>query len=307
MKNKTIYAFNLVVLLQAILFSVNAQTLNSTVPNESGIRRNATYNLEEIKVRWKKAALENCPGVPCVVAPPPPAGPCPSSTITDFDGNIYNTVSIGTQCWTKQNLRTTHYTDGTPIPLNTSGTGDGNPGENWSTKTTGERTVYLHNSINETNYGYLYNGYALKGISLSGSNKSICPTGWHVPTDAEWIVLENHLGGKDFAAGKAKALSTLWTSGSNPGNNESGFSALPGGWRAGSDNPSSPFPCTVCPGRFREVVDYAYFWTSSENIIDNSRLYGRYFYYNSLATDKSSYYKSSGLAIRCIKDQVGAQ
>ena len=65
MKNKTIYAFKLVILLQAILFSVNAQTLNSTVPNESGIRRNATYNLEEIKVRWKKAALEYCTGIPC--------------------------------------------------------------------------------------------------------------------------------------------------------------------------------------------------------------------------------------------------
>jgi hypothetical protein len=65
MKNKTNYAFKFVILLQAILFSVNAQTLNSTIPNESGIRRNATYNLEEIKVRWKKTAFENCNGVPC--------------------------------------------------------------------------------------------------------------------------------------------------------------------------------------------------------------------------------------------------
>ena len=304
MKNKTIYVFKLVILLQAILFSVNAQTLNYTVPNESGIRRNATYNLEEIKVRWKKVALENCTGVPCTPGTSGTGGTfvCGTSSVKDGDNNTYNTVSIGTQCWTKENLRTTKYLDGTSIPLNTSGTGDGNPGENWSTKTTGERTVYLHNSINETNYGYLYNWYALKGISLSGSNKSICPTGWHVPTDAEWVVLENHLGGKSIAAGKAKALSPLWKSGSNPGNNESGFSALPGGWRAGSDNPSNPFPCTICPGRFREGVDYAYFWTSSEDITDNSRIYGRYFFYNSLATDKSSYYKSSGLAIRCVKD-----
>ena len=130
MKNKTIYAFKFVVLLQTILFSVNAQTLNSTVPNESGIRRNATYNLEEIKVRWKKAALENCTGVPCTPGTTGTGGTggafaCGTSTVKDGDNNTYNTVSIGTQCWTKENLRTTKYIDDADIPLNSLGTAPG--------------------------------------------------------------------------------------------------------------------------------------------------------------------------------------
>jgi len=101
MKNKTIYAFKLVILLQAILFSVNAQTLNYTVPNESGIRRNATYNLEEIKVRWKKAALEYCTGIPCTPGTTGIGGTggafaCGISTVKNGDNNTYNTVSKGT-------------------------------------------------------------------------------------------------------------------------------------------------------------------------------------------------------------------
>jgi len=299
MKNKIIYAFNFVVLLQAILFSVNAQTLNSTVPNESGIRRNATYNLEEIKVRWKKAALENCTGIPCTPVSSGTGGPfvCGTSTVKDGDNNTYNTVSIGTQCWTKENLRTTKYIDGTDIPLNSSGTAPGGTsGENWSTRTTGERTIYGHNSVNETNYGYLYNWYAVKGISLSGINKSICPTGWHVATDAEWTILENYLGGRPLAGGKMKDnLSSLWLSGSNPGTNETGFSALPGGYRKGTD------------GRFFEGVSFAYFWTSTEDSADNTRVFSRYLWYGDTSTDRSRTPKSSGLAIRCIKDQIGAQ
>lgn len=299
MKNKTIYSFNLVILLQAILFSVSAQTLNSTVPNESGLRRNATFNLEEIKVRWKKAALENCTGVPCTPGTTGTGGAfvCGTGTVKDGDNNTYNTVSIGTQCWTKENLRTTKYLDGTDIPLNSSGTAPGGTsGENWSTRPTGERTIYEHNSVNETNYGYLYNWYAVKGISLSGVNKSICPNGWHVATDAEWTILENYLGGSSAAGGKMKDLLTnLWLSGSNPGNNESMFSALPGGYRDGTT------------GLFREGVSFAYFWTSSEDPNDNTRVFSRYLWFNNLNTDRSRMVKTSGLAIRCIKDQIGAQ
>jgi hypothetical protein len=80
--------------------SLSGQVINSNeIKKGINIQRNASYNLEEIKVRWKKAALENCPGVPCIIIPPPPPPPsftCGTSTISDIDGNSYNTVLIGT-------------------------------------------------------------------------------------------------------------------------------------------------------------------------------------------------------------------
>ena len=293
MKYKIIIIIFFAILLQTNAVYVSAQILNSTDNKELGIKRNASYNLEEIKVRWKKAALENCPGLPCVVTPPPSAGPCPTATVTDIDGNIYNTVSIGTHCWTKENLRTTKYTDGTAIPLNSTGGVAGNvSGEDWSTQTTGQRTIYAQSSGNLTDYGYLYNWFAVKGISISGSNKNICPTGWHVPTDAEWTVLTTHLDGVSVAGGKMKAISSLWAAGSNGGaTDESGFSALPGGKRLDLN------------GLFNEGVQYGYFWSSTENPSQSTRGFYRYVWYDNTAVDRSSGDKKSGYAVRCIKTQ----
>ncbi len=295
MKYKIITSILFAILLQISAVYVSAQILNSTENKELGTKRNASYNLEEIKVRWKKAALENCTGVPCVTTTPttPSSGACPTSTITDIDGNIYNTVSIGTQCWTKENLRTTKYTDGTAIPLNSTGGVAGNvSGEDWSTQTTGQRTVYAQSSGNLTDYGYLYNWFAVKGISISGSNKNICPTGWHVPTDAEWTVLTTYLGGVSVAGGKIKAISSLWAAGSNGGaTDESGFSALPGGFSSALN------------GLFNEGVQYGYFWSSTENPSQLANGFSRYVWYNNTAVDISGSNKKTGYAVRCLKTQ----
>ena len=146
---------------------------NPSIERENlATKRNAMYNLEEIKVRWKKAALENCTGVPCVVAPPVPASACGStSTVLDFDGNSYVTVAIGTQCWTKTNLKVTRYNDGTLIGDSTYST--------WGTATIGARTVFQSSGYPD-NYGYLYNWYA------TTDSRKLCPDGWHVPTDSDW-------------------------------------------------------------------------------------------------------------------------
>ncbi|MFN6072841.1 MAG: FISUMP domain-containing protein, partial [Bacteroidota bacterium] len=117
-------------------------------------KRKAFYNLDEIKVRWKKAALENCPGVPCVVAP---SFTCGTSTVSDVDGNSYETVAIGNQCWMKSNLRVMNYNNNDPIPDSTNST--------WGTAIIGARTGYDVSVVPLNDYvgtfGYLYNWYAV--------------------------------------------------------------------------------------------------------------------------------------------------
>ena len=125
--------------------------------------------------------------IPTVVTP---AFTCSTSTITDVDNNIYNTVLIGTQCWTKQNLKVTKYNDGTVIPLNNTHT-SGTVSTVWQGLTTGAYAIYdnqASSGTNATNYGFLYNWYAVT------DTKSICPAGWGIPTDAEWSTLTTFIG-----------------------------------------------------------------------------------------------------------------
>jgi hypothetical protein len=153
--------------------------VNSVLKEKENLdtKRKASFNLDEIKVRWKKAALENCPGVPCIVTPPAPSFTCGTSTVTDVDNNIYNTVSIGTgttaQCWTKTNLRVTKYNDGTPIPDETANTG-------WGTLTTGALADYTGVTGYVNTFGYLYNWYAAAGIITNGGSKKLSKKEFHI-------------------------------------------------------------------------------------------------------------------------------
>jgi len=218
--------------------------------------------------------------------------PCPGTpTVKDIDGNTYNTVQIGTQCWTKENLKVSKYNDGTTIPLDTSGGISGNGlGQTWGSRTTGARTIYANDNNNLTTYGYLYNWYAAKGISTSGSSnyKNICPTDWHLPSHAEWITLTNYLGGERVAGGKMKTTgSTYWNSPNGGATNESGFSALPGGFRS-------------FDGSFNFIRILAYFWIAKDDF--------SFPWYRNLNNDDSNVFtlgfssKVIAASVRCLRD-----
>jgi uncharacterized protein (TIGR02145 family) len=264
---------------------------NEISPNE--IKRNASFNLDEIKVRWKKAALENCTGVPCVVEPPPPppSFTCGTSTVTDVDGNSYNTVSIGTgattQCWTASNLKVTKYNDGvTLIPDETANTAG------WGGLATGARTDYTgatgisgavpSGQTYVSTYGYLYNWFAVNDA------KGLCPSGWHVPTDAEWTTLESYLNTvapTGSVGSKMKKNDALWST--NTGTNSSGFSALPGGVR-------------IADGRFFDIRSTAYFWSATEDV---NNAWIRFLNGNNdQVTGNNANGKSVGFSVRCLRD-----
>jgi uncharacterized protein (TIGR02145 family) len=300
---KQVICFSLFLSL-LLSISLSGQVINSQeLEEKTVIKRNAQYNLEEIKVRWKKAALENCAGVPCAFA-------CGFSTIIDMDGNSYNTVLIGTQCWTKENLKVTKYNDGTAISL-------GDPGSTvfivgtstiWQNLTTGAYSIYDNESstgTNATNYGFLYNWYAAKGVSTNGSTnyKNICHIGWHVPSDGEWTSLIQFIDPtasasvvgiqSTTAGGKLKSISALWNSGS-PGTDNYGFTALPGGVRNFN-------------GQFFFTSYHAWFWSASE--FDGNNAWSRFLFNNSswVARDNNSFGstnpdKSVGGSVRCLRD-----
>ena len=130
-------------LIQVILEAQEPVILDSKM--KPGISND--MRIEKLKVRWKKAALKNCPGVPCVTKPPAPSFTYGTSTVSDIDGNSYQPVLIGTKCWLKENLKVGKYNDGTNIPLDATGGPAGNVAvESWSGLSSGAKTVYAHNS-----------------------------------------------------------------------------------------------------------------------------------------------------------------
>ena len=231
--------------------------------------------------------------------------PCPGTPVVkDIDGNTYNTVQIGSQCWMKENLKVSKYNDGTEIPLDTTGgkLGNASAEKSWTKINTGARTIYGNIAANLTAYGYLYNYYAVKGVDITGSKnyKNICPTGWHVPKDAEWTILTNNLGGLNAASGKMRATgTTYWNSPNEFSNNESGFTALPGGMRNAQAS-----------SVFSGLKDNASFWSATE--ISSNAAWSRsptYFFDVFLLPPvlvpqvmAALIQKQSGLSIRCLKD-----
>ena len=218
-----------------------------------------------------------------------PVAVCPTSTVTDVDNNIYNTVAIGTQCWTTSNLKVTKYNDGTAILLDASGGSDGvTGGENWSTQLSGAYTVYGNAPTNATNYGYLYNWYAVSDL------RKLCPTGWHVPTRGEWNALASQLGGLTAAGGKLKSMgTTFWNSPNTGADNSSGFSGLPGGLRGGNSG--------LNHGKFNYGGDRGYFWSADSS--SPGYAYSRVLNASNLSLNEDSFSRlAEGQSVRCLKD-----
>ena len=131
-------------------------------------------------------------------------------TVTDINGNVYNVIVIGSQSWFKESLKATKYNDGTDIPNVIDNT-------LWSTNSTGAYCDYNNTSSNSTLYGRLYNWYVIG----STNPKNVCPTGWHVATDADWTALATFLGGESVAGGKLKETGTThWTTPNTGATNE---------------------------------------------------------------------------------------
>jgi uncharacterized protein (TIGR02145 family) len=196
------------------------------------------------------------------------------STVTDVDGNVYNVVSIGNQCWMKENLKTTKYRNGDNIVTTLNNAG-------WQNTTNGAFSIYDNDVANNAIYGKLYNWYAV------ADPRELCPVGWHVPSDSEWISLENYLGGSFVAGGKMKAASPLWLSPNTAVTNSSGFTGLPGGHRS-SD------------GIFYAIGSHGYWWSSTPASAFDAWFRG--LGYSWAYSYRNSGNKSYGLSVRCVRD-----
>ena len=205
-----------------------------------------------------------------------------SDAIIDIDGNYYNTVTIGSQVWLAENLRTSHYNDGTPVPLitdNATWTNSAAPGYCWYNN---------DQTANKDIYGALYNWYIVD--ALSNGSKNVCPAGWSVPTDSEWSTLTTFLGGEAAAGGKLKETGfSHWTNPNTDATNETGFTALPGGAR----KPDGPFDFIGGDGHW---------WCTSLFSADNAWL--RYIDTYGGIVARINADKNYGLSIRCLKSNV---
>jgi uncharacterized protein (TIGR02145 family) len=200
---------------------------------------------------------------------------CSSTTVTDIDGNVYNTIKIGTQCWMQQNLKTTHYRDGSAII-------EMEDSASWANAYgVGAWCYFEGNSSYNNTFGKLYNWYA------ATNPRQLCPAGWHIPTDSDFQKLSDYLGGNSVSASHMELISSLWQAPNNGADNSSGFSALPGGEREGY-------------GSFDDFSIRAYFWTSTP--------YNSVFSWNrGVYTDDSICYhffdiNTAGHSIRCVGD-----
>ena len=199
--------------------------------------------------------------------------PAIPATITDIEGNVYHTLTIGSQVWLKENLKVTKFRNGEPIQKVIDNT--------WGNLTT-SAFCYVDNDTNKLKtYGGLYNWYAIT------DSRKICPIGWHVPSLAEINIMDHYLG--DNGGGKLKETGlTHWVNINIDATNSTQFTALPGG-RRDADS-------------YFSYGQYAYWWTTSEYVLDNTEASYFSVWYFTGHLDIMDMYKKTGMSIRCIRD-----
>ena len=269
----------------------------SAFTNDAGYITMADIQVLLDEMNHKIDSLENLINNQQPVAPDTTVEPdfhCGTSTLTDYDGNVYNTVQIGNQCWMKENMRTMHYSDGSEI-----------------------QNAHQSNVNGEyiPEYGYLYDWSAvMHGASSSSAVPSgvqgICPTGWHVPSDAEWMELLAYVGSQsDYVCGsdtsyisKALADTMGWNEatadcavGNDPSaNNTTGFSVLPAG------HYRSQFDLVIGSGMM------ANFWSCTESSAGNpGGAWARVISNSTAHVSYTSGNRSNGFSVRCLRDQSG--
>jgi uncharacterized protein (TIGR02145 family) len=204
---------------------------------------------------------------------------------TDYDNNNYPIVEIGTQVWMAENLKTTKYNDGTAIPNETDNTA-------WRSLTTGAYSDYDNTPSTSITYGRLYNWYTVDNNAgtkvASNGGKNVCPTGWHVPADAEWSTLTTYLGGVSVAGGKLKETGTThWTSPNTGATNETGFTALPCGFHD-------------YDGTYDGIGNYGDWWSST--VFSTISAFNRDMYHDLSDVYRLADNNQSGFAVRCLQD-----
>ena len=195
--------------------------------------------------------------------------------VTDINGNVYHSVTIGDQVWMVENLKTTRFRNGDPIP---------NVPDNseWSGLTSGAFSYYSNEADTSETYGYLYNWYALT------DSRNIAPEGWHVTTDEEWATLMNFLEGPNVAGGKLKEPGTLhWKEPNIVTDDNIGFDALPGGLR-------------YSDGTYRAIGEAFYVWSTTESNETMAFYWG--IFNDGVGVSNGIINKKTGLSVRCVKD-----
>jgi len=203
-----------------------------------------------------------------------------TGTVTDFDGNVYKTVRIGNQWWMAENLRATHYYDGTAIPLSTA------------TKTVTAddfKDYYMYPNNDETNvpsYGLLYS-WSVIANQTATTMKKLLPEGWALPDTTAWAELSTYLGGKSVAGGKLKSTSVVWNTPNTNATDDYGFNAVPAG------------DCNT--GGFTVFGQQARFWTPQMVDAGGSGRVYMILSYNSAALTKGQYRNVNATSLRYIK------